>query len=199
MARIQPDPEPRMARSPDLQIAQRVVPGRPVPEPAGAVEWRLVGEALIDQLRHEHGLPANIDTLAVGWTNVDGLEAWRFIGGSRAPRTRAALPNAAPHLQAPRVNHQFVDHAEQDVGNAFLDTVTGARARVRPYHWLRIYLTKASGPCSACTQGLDNRLVAPGVLGQLTQRFPDLTVTLAWPRPGGQLGHMILQNGERLW
>ena len=188
-----------MARSPDLQIGQRVVPGRLVPEPGCAKEWLLVGQALIAQVRHEHSLPASVDTLAVGWTNVDGLEARRFIGGSRAPRARAALPNAAPHLQAPRVNHQFVDHAEQDVGNAFLDAVAGARVEVRPYHWLRIYVTKASGPCSACKQGLDNRLVSPGVLGQLTRRHPDMTVTVAWPQPGGKLGNMILQNGERLW
>jgi hypothetical protein len=187
-----------MARQPDLHIGARVVPGGVVPEPANPTEWLLVGRALIAQVRSDYGLPAGANTLAVGWTNVEGLEARRFVGASRALRARAAVPHPTPHLQAPRCNHLFLDHAEQDVGNAFLDALGQARAEVRDGDWLRIFVSHGSGPCGACSQGLGDRQVEPGVLGQLSQRHAGLTITVGWPRAGGQLGFMILQDGARL-
>lgn len=187
-----------MARKPDDQIGQRVVAGRAVPEPTNPAEWLLVGRALVAQVRARYGLPAGADTIAVGWTNVEGLEAERFVGGSRTLRARAAIPHPAPHVQSPRSNHLFMDHAEQDVANAFLDGVSGAGATVLDGDWLRIFVSHGKGPCSACAQGLGDRQVDPGVLGQLSRRYPGLTVTVAWPKNAGELGVMILQDGARL-
>jgi hypothetical protein len=47
-------------------------------------------------------------------------------------------------------------------------------------------------------QGLTDRQMDPGVLAQLSRRFPGLTVTLLWVSEGGRLHHAILQGGERL-
>jgi hypothetical protein len=101
-------------------------------------------------------------------------------------------------VQSPRSNHLFPDHAEQDVANAFLDGVSGAGAMVLDGDWLRIFVSHRKGPCSARAQGLGDRQVDPGVLGQLSRRYPGLALTVAWPKKAGELGFTILQDGARL-
>jgi hypothetical protein len=94
-------------------IASRIVPGAPIPQPTGPAQWLELGRALDAELRAGFGIPANEHTVAVGWTSIPGLQARRFVGGSRRIRETAALPMPSPHLMAPRSNAQFLDHAEQ--------------------------------------------------------------------------------------
>jgi len=181
-------------------LAARVVPGHPVPEHGDAAGLLAVGRALIQQARTEYGLPLRRHTVAVGWTGVDGLATRRFVGASRELRALAALPTPVPHIEAPRSNAQFLDHAEQDVVNGFIDALSALRPQPPlDGEWLRVFISHARGPCSACAQGLSDPHVAPGVLGQLSERYPGLTVTLAWENDQGQLGWLLVQGGSRLW
>lgn len=180
-------------------IAALVVPGRRVPNPANPCQWLELGRALTAEVRAQYGIAAQAHTVAVGWTSVDGLVGERFVGASRTIRAAVPLPHPTPHIVSPRANAQFLDHAEQDVANAFIDAAEGANlATGLEHHWLRIFVSHARGPCSACAQGLDADDVAPGVLGQLSRRYADLTVTLAWEMASGSLGFVILQGGQRL-
>ncbi|MBX3635944.1 MAG: hypothetical protein KF683_11260 [Rubrivivax sp.] len=170
-----------------------------MPQPQSAAQWLAIGQALLAQLRSQYGLAEGAHTLAVGWTTVPGLEAQRFVGASRALRETALLPSPTAHLQAPRSNAQFLDHAEQDVANAFIDAVAAARLREAQLEGqaLRIFVSHARGPCSACAQGVHERQVEPGVLSALSRRYPGLTVVVAWSA-GGALRHLMLQDGVRL-
>jgi hypothetical protein len=173
--------------------------GRPLPRPQNPAHWLAIGRALLAWARREWSLVPGADTLAVGWTTAPGLEGRRFVGASRTLRAPAWLPMPTPHLQAPRSNPQFLDHAEQDVANAFIDAVEGARIRSSGLEGeaLYIFLSHASGPCAACAQGLHERQVEPGVLSALSRRYPGLTVVVAW-EAAGRLRHMMLQDGVRL-
>lgn len=184
---------------PTASLAARVLPGRQVPQPANAADWLAVGRELLAQVRSEYGIPASAQTVAVGWTGIDGLDTRRFVGASRSIRGRAHLPTPVDHINAPRHNAQFLDHAEQDVANGFIDALEALRPRpALDGEWLRIFVSHRKGPCSACAQGLDERLVDPGVLGQLSRRYPGLTIVLAWETEGHGLHHMMIQGGVRL-
>lgn len=191
MATVNPRPVP--------SIGARVVPGAPIPQPTCPAQWLELGRVLDAELRAGFGIPANEHTVAVGWTSIPGLQARRFVGGSRRIRETAALPTPTQHLMAPRSNAQFLDHAEQDVANAFIDAVSGLRYMPElSSHWLRIYVSHAEGPCAACAQGLSQRQVDPGVLAQLSDMYPDLLIHLFWQSEAGGLGSVMIEGGVRL-
>jgi hypothetical protein len=180
-------------------IGSRVVPGAVIPQPTNPAQWLELGRALDAELRSGFGIPAAEHTVAVGWTSIPGLRERRFVGGSRRIRETAALPMPSPHLMAPRSNAQFLDHAEQDVANAFIDAVSGLRhVPDLSSHWLRIYVSHAEGPCAACAQGLMQRQVDPGVLGQLSLMYPALLIHLFWQTQAGKLGSVMIEGGARL-
>lgn len=176
--------------------AAHVVPGHALPQPANPQEWRDIGKALLQEARIQYGIPASAQTVAVGWTGIAGLATRRFVGASRTIRAAVPLPVPIDHINAPRNNPQFVDHAEQDVANAFIDALEGLpNEPALDGEWLRIFVS--ARPCSPCVQGLTHRHVPPGVLGQLSRLYPGLTVVLAWEQDN-KLHHMILQDGARL-
>ncbi len=184
---------------PSNDIGLRVIPGGLIPQPTGAHQWLEVGQALDAELRAQYGIAAAAHTVAVGWTSIPGLQARRFVGGSRRVRESAALAMPTPHLLAPRSNAQFLDHAEQDVANAFIDAVSALGGQpALDSDWLRIYVSHAEGPCAACAQGLTERQVNPGVLGQLSRLYPALLVHLFWQTTQGKLGSVMIEDGERL-
>ena len=45
---------------------------------------------------------------------------------------------------------------------------------------------------------LANRLVAPGILAQLSRRYPGLLIQLTWETAAGKLGYLQVEDGERL-
>lgn len=182
-------------------LAARVLPGHPVPQHGSAQDLLAIGRALIHQARVAYQLPPNRHTVAVGWTTIERLASQRFVGASRELRALAALPNPVPHIEAPRANAQFLDHAEQDVANGFIDALSALRPQPPlDGECLRIFISHARGPCSACAQGLtDDPHVAPGVLSQLSERYPGMTLTLAWENDDGRLGTLFVEGGRRLW
>jgi hypothetical protein len=179
-------------------IGNRVVRGRAIPRAGCQADWLAIGRALNADVRTQYGIGPTIHTVAVGWTSIPGLEAVRFVGASRRIRESSWLPMPTPHIDAPRSGSQFVDHAEQDVVNGFIDAVENVqRIRVES-ETLWIYVTHRKGPCTACVQGLANRLAAPGILAQLSLRYPGLLIQLTWETAAGKLGYLQVENGERL-
>jgi hypothetical protein len=177
--------------------ASRVMPGHAVPEPANPADWLAIGRTLLAQTRREFGIPDSAHTVAVGWSGIDGLNRRRFVGASRTIRAAVHLPVPIDHINAPRDNALFLDHAEQDVANAFIDALNDLRIKPRiEGEWLRIFVSQR--PCAPCVQGLADRQVDPGVLGQLSRLHPGLTVVVAWETGESRLHHMVIQNGERL-
>ena len=110
-------------------IGNRVVRGQAIPRAGSQADWLAIGRALNADVRTQYGIGPTIHTVAVGWTSIPGLDA-------------------------PRSGSQFVDHAEQDVVNGFIDAVENVqRIRVES-ETLWIYVTHRKGPCTACVQGL---------------------------------------------
>ncbi|MBP0593945.1 hypothetical protein J8I87_30565 [Paraburkholderia sp. LEh10] len=176
--------------------ASRVMPGHAVPQPTSPTDWLAIGRALLAQTRREYGIPDSAHTVAVGWTGIDGLSARRFVGASPTIRATTRIPDPTDHINAPRENAAFRDHAEQDVANAFIDAMDSLPHKPHTDgEWLRIIVSQR--PCSPCVQGLNERLVAPGVLGQLSRLYPGLTVVVAWEE-AHRLQHLLIQNGIRL-
>ena len=181
-------------------IASELSPSRPPPQPHNPAEWLALGRALDREMRQRWGIDAHANTIAIGWTSVPGLRAHRFLGASQTVRVRAAVPSPTPHVVAPRSNAQFVDHAEQDVVNAFIDAMSGLPRPDRDLsgEFLRIYISHARGPCGACRQGLKSRQTFPGVIADLSRRYPGLSITLAWENRDLALEFMQVQDGERI-
>ena len=140
-----------------------------------------IGTEDISALREKWSVPKT-ETVAVGKTDVAGLEDLTFVGGSPKVRKEADLPDldeAMPNrnIKAPSNNPLFTRHAEEGVLNEFdaavmqkglnPEEVTGT---------LRLHQSNPSGVCRKCYQGLANDKVPAGVLKQLSQRYPNLTI-----------------------
>lgn len=140
-----------------------------------------IGTEDISALREKWNVPKT-ETVAVGKTDVEGLEDLTFVGGSPKVRKEADLPDldeAMPNrnIKAPSNNPLFTRHAEEGVLNEFdaavmqkglnPEEVTGT---------LRLHQSNPSGVCRKCYQGLANDKVPAGVLKQLSQRYPNLTI-----------------------
>ena len=137
-------------------------------------------------LRAKHNLPSDLDTIAVGKTNVKGLESETFEGMSPAVRKAAGLSDlneAMPNrpIRAPKVNPAFTRHAEEDLANDFVAKVeaAGLKSHDLDGKTLNIRISYNKGVCTNCMQGLNNSNVAPGVLKQLSQMYPGLTIRVA--------------------
>jgi hypothetical protein len=145
------------------------------------------------------GVPAELETIGVGWANIPGLRGRVFRGASPSVRKAAGIGEAKPGpLKAPRRNPLFTRHAEEDIGNQMIDAIeklglTDAQLTGRSIY---MRISNPSGVCVACRQGLSSS-AAPGVLKQLSSRFPNLTIRIAVEggaaAPGRQV--MILRGG----
>lgn len=156
---------------------------------------REVGQNDIAAMRKQFKNLGQQDTLAVGYCDVPGMEDLPFYGASRQIRAKADLPTPTPHAQSPRQNTAFVDHAEQDIVNAFIDAANkrGIGADAMEGKALRIHISHPKGVCSACAQGVGGgAVVDPGVLQQLKQRYPGLTIRVTWNKADGSPGHLIV-------
>jgi len=179
-------------------IDGRVVRGRSIPRASNPAGWLAIARALNADVRSQYGIGATVHTVAVGWTSVPGLESARFVGASSRIRASSDIPSPNPHINAPRSGGLFVDHAEQDVANAFIDALQKHRLSDLESETLWLYVTHQKGPCKACMQGLANRLVAPGILAQLSLRYPGLLIQMTWETADGKLGSLQVQGGERI-
>ncbi len=140
-----------------------------------------IGKTNIDALRKKWNVPET-ETVAVGKTDVKGLEDLIFEGGSPKVRKEAGLPDLDEvmpdrNIKAPGTNPLFTRHAEEGVLNEFDSAVI--KAGIKPEDvtgTLKLHQSNPSGVCRKCYQGLANDKVPPGVLKQLSLKYPYLKI-----------------------
>ena len=132
-------------------------------------------------VRTRLGVPKT-ETVAVGKTNVKGLEKITFEGQSPKVRKEAGLPDLDEvwrnrNIKAPGQNPLFTRHAEEVLANSFDKAVIEAKIKPEDVRGvLKIHQSNPSGVCRKCIQGLDNDIVKPGVLKQLSLKYPNLRI-----------------------
>ncbi|WP_051614132.1 eCIS core domain-containing protein [Paenibacillus sp. UNC217MF] len=140
-----------------------------------------LGKNDLDTLRKKWSVPET-DTIAIGRTDVKGLEGKSFEGGSPVVRKEAGLPDLDDimpdrPIQAPRKSPQFTRHAEEGVINDFVAAVE--KAGLKPEEvkgTFYIHQSNTKGVCTACIQGISNPNVKPGIFMQLSQKYPNLII-----------------------
>lgn len=143
-----------------------------------------VGKSDLDNLRNKWNVPET-HTIAVGKTDVKGLENSVFEGGSPIVRQEAGVPDLdaiMPNrpIQAPRKSPQFTKHAEEGVINEFITLVKKKGLKPNDVKGtLSIHQSNPRGVCTACIQGITNPKVPAGIFMQLTQMFPNLTIKVS--------------------
>ena len=132
-------------------------------------------------VRTRLGVPKT-ETVAVGKTNVKGLEKITFEGQSPKVRKEAGLPDVDEvwrnrNIKAPGQNPLFTRHAEEVLANSFDKAVIEAKIKPEDVRGvLKIHQSNPSGVCRKCIQGLDNDIVKLGVLKQLSLKYPNLRI-----------------------
>ncbi|WP_336883434.1 T7SS effector LXG polymorphic toxin [Priestia koreensis] len=140
-----------------------------------------IGKTDIDALRKKWNVPET-ETVAVGKTDVKGLEDLNFEGGSPKVRKEAGLPDLDEvmpdrNIKAPGTNPLFTRHAEEGVLNEFDSAVINAGIKPEDVTGtLKLHQSNPSGVCRKCYQGLANDKVPPGVLKQLSLKYPNLKI-----------------------
>ncbi|WP_081417440.1 pre-toxin TG domain-containing protein [Paenibacillus sp. Soil522] len=164
-----------------------------------------VGKADLDAYRNKLGVPET-DTVAVGKTDVKGLEDLTFTGGSPKVRKEAGLPDldsAMPDrpIKSPSSHPLSTRHAEEGVINEFVEQVE--KKGLKPEEvvgTLNIHQSNPKGVCTTCIQGISNPNVEPGIFMQLSLKNPNLTINVTTEivegvKPAGKLS-FTLQNGK---
>ncbi|MDQ0861807.1 ribonuclease YeeF family protein [Bacillus sp. V2I10] len=150
-----------------------------------------VGKADLDNLRKKWNVPET-HTIAVGKTDVKGLEDLSFEGGSPKVRKEAGLPSLdelypnreikAPYNRAIRGHAQFMDHAEEGTIAEFEDAVKKAGLKPEDVKGtLYINQSNPNGICNKCTKGLFDSVPDDerGIFKQLTDMFPNLKIDVS--------------------
>ncbi|CAH0242920.1 Putative ribonuclease YwqJ [Peribacillus simplex] len=150
-----------------------------------------VGKVDLDELRKNWNVPET-NTIAVGRTDIKGLEDLTFKGGSPEVRKEAGLPSLdeilpnrdirAPydHLKNPKLA-QFTRHAEEGVLNEFDSVVK--KAGIEPSDitgTLRIHQSNPRGVCNKCSKGLlkPYPIEKSGIFYQASKKYPNLTIVV---------------------
>ena len=140
-----------------------------------------LGKADLDALRKKWKVPET-DTIAVGKTDVPGLEGISFEGGSPKVRTEAGFPNydvSHPDrlIKSSGKIPSATRHAEEVVANEFVEAVEKAGIKSEDViGTLRIHQSNPSGVCPTCLSGLGNPRKDAGVIKQLSLKYPNLKV-----------------------
>lgn len=150
----------------------------------GGLDVIEIGRIDLDALRSKLGV-LETDTIAVGKTNVKGLKDIVFEGQSPKVRIEAGLPDldeiwAARNIKAPGNNPLFTRHAEEVLANDFDRAVIEAGINPQDVSGvLKIHQSNPTGVCTKCIQGLANDNVKPGVLKQLSLKYPNLRIEVS--------------------
>ena len=142
------------------------------------------------------------DTVGVARTNVPGLDGELFEGGSTLVRREAGLPPTPDGpIASPAQNPMFRNHAEQDIANKFVAAVEKAGLTPDQIEGreLLMRIQNDKGICNTCRQGLKNPSKPPGVLKQLSLRYPGLDIRVVVDNPGPKLmgpAEFTLRNGS---
>ncbi|XEC94344.1 pre-toxin TG domain-containing protein [Paenibacillus tarimensis] len=164
-----------------------------------------LGKADLDAYRNKLGVPET-DTVAVGKTDVKGLEDTTFTGGSPKVRKEAGLPDldsAMPDrpIKSPSSHPLSTRHAEEGVINEFVEQVEKKGLKSEDViGTLNIHQSNPKGVCSTCIQGISNPNVDPGIFKQLSLKYPNLTIKVTTEivegvKPAGKLS-FTLKNGK---
>ncbi|MTW86951.1 hypothetical protein F3157_14975 [Virgibacillus dakarensis] len=145
----------------------------------------------LDEYRKELNVPET-NTVAVGKTNINGLENVIFKGASPEVRNQAKLPSLddinpnrefkAPynHIKNPKLA-QFTRHAEEDVLNEFNDAIkkTGLDSN-DVKGTLYIHQSNPRGVCNKCTKGLIKPFPEDkcGIFYQASKKYPNLKIVV---------------------
>jgi Domain of unknown function (DUF4157) len=152
-----------------------------------------VTEGDLIQMRSRYNIPPEIDTIALGRTDVPGLQERVFEGGSPRVRQQAAVLHTTQHVAAPSANPQKIEHGEEGVINGFIEAMR--RSKISPAETegktLAIHISKSTGPCTTCTQGISNASVPPGIIQQLKILYPGLTIRVTWKTASGGFGSRV--------
>lgn len=129
----------------------------------------------IDALRARLGVPET-HTVAAARTDVPGLQGRVFEGASPKVLKEAGLPQPeAGPISAPFKNPLFVRHAEERVANELARAID-AQPPGTELSGRTVSIHVSQPVCSACKAGLRDAEAASGVLKQLSERYPDLTI-----------------------
>lgn len=172
-------------------------------------------KADLDAYREELSVP-DTNTVAVGKTDIAGLEDIVFKGGSPEVRNEAGLPSLddiapnrefkAPydHAKNPKLG-QFTRHAEEGVLNEFDDAIK--KADIKPEDVsgnLYIHQSNPRGVCNKCTKGLLNDFPEDkcGIFYQASKKYPNLIIKVTSEiddsvKANGLLS-FVLKNGKIL-
>ncbi|SFU79824.1 hypothetical protein, partial [Butyrivibrio sp. INlla21] len=140
-----------------------------------------IGKDDLDLLRKKLGVPET-NTIAVGKTNVKGLENITFEGASPKVRQQAGigdLDDVYPNrkIVSPGKIASTTRHAEEGVANEFVDAVENARLKPEEVvGTLKIHQSNPKGVCPTCLSGLGNPNKPAGVIKQLSEKYPNLTI-----------------------
>ena len=164
-----------------------------------------IGKNDLDVLRKKLGVP-EIDTIAIDKTDVKGLENNIFEGESPNVRKEAGLPDLDEiwkdrNIKYPGNNPLFSRHAEEVVVNQFDKAVMDAGINPTDVKGvLKIHQSNPTGVCRKCYQGLANNKVKPGILKQLSLKYPNLRIEITSEIvPGVEVtgrSELIIQNGQ---
>lgn len=130
-----------------------------------------------------------LDTVAVGKTDVIGLENKVFKGASPTVRTAAGLSSLdeqypdraikAPWDTRKRGYGQFTRHAEEGVMAEFEAAIKEAGIEDNDVKGnLYIHQSNSDGVCPMCTMGLFEESDKKGIFRQLTEKYPNLNIVV---------------------
>ncbi|MED3653558.1 hypothetical protein P4489_04195, partial [Heyndrickxia sporothermodurans] len=140
-----------------------------------------LGKEELDALRKKWNVPET-NTIAVGKTDVKGLEDLIFEGGSPKVRKEAGLPDldvSYPNrpIKSSGKIPSATRHAEEGVANQFVEAVE--KLGIQPNDvvgTLKLHQSNPSGVCPTCLSGLGNPKKNPGVIKQLSLKYPNLII-----------------------
>ena len=159
----------------------------------------------LSNLRRKWKVPET-DTIAVGKTNVPGLEGKVFEGGSPKVRKEAGLPDldeAFPdrEIRSSGKISSATRHAEENVANDFINAIkeVGLEAE-NVTGTFKIHQSNPKGVCPTCLSGLGNPAKPSGVIKQLSEMFPKLRIEVTSEvvegvKVNGRL-QFIVENGK---
>ena len=164
-----------------------------------------LGKKDLDELRIKLGV-LETNTIAIGKTNVKGLENCIFEGGSPAVRREAGLPDidiVYPYriIKSSGKIPSATRHAEEVVANEFVKAVEELGLELEDVvGTLRIHQSNPKGVCPTCLSGLGNPMKYSGVIKQLSLKYPNLEIdvtseTVEGIKPNGRLNFKV-KNGQ---
>ncbi|MCC3164840.1 hypothetical protein [Streptococcus sanguinis] len=148
---------------------------------ASSLENSNWGSDALSDLRKKWNVPET-DTIAVGKTDIPGLEDRVFEGGSPKVRKEAGLPDLDDAFPDREVRSSgkissATRHAEENVANNFIEAIKEAELNAEDVTGtLKIHQSNPKGVCPTCLSGLGNPAKPSGVIKQLSEMFPKLRI-----------------------